>query len=107
MEAEAEIHPAHETRVSWLLSPSPPEQEVLLNIWLSDQPSFKAELFFFFPLLNLLCVLPWISGQRIYFIKLIQPFVLCFSSNSRGCEQPRISPRVLSNRTFCNERNNL
>ena len=49
MEAEAEIHPAHETRVSWLLSPSPPEQEVLLNIWLSDQPSFKAELFFFSP----------------------------------------------------------
>ena len=50
-EAESEIHRAQKTRLPWPVSPSPPEQEVPMNTWLSDQHRFKKSfccVFFFF-----------------------------------------------------------
>lgn len=47
-EAESEIHPAQKTRLPWPVSPSPPEQEVPMNTWLSDQHIFKTSFFVVF-----------------------------------------------------------
>lgn len=55
-EAESEIHPAQKTRLPWPVSPSPPEQEVPMNTWLSDQHIFKKSfLVFFLPFTSLTC----------------------------------------------------
>ena len=56
-EAESEIHPAQKTRLPWPVSPSPPEQEVPMNTWLSDQHIFKMSFFvvFFLTFTSLMC----------------------------------------------------